>query len=121
MALKSDSEVNLSNTKFNSLEETYLDSVNKSLNLIPQKDTLVIPSCPNSLKEIQKGLPKITYKKNGICDVCQKGKQHKISFKAITEISTTKPLELLYMDLFALIQTQSLREKKYSYISGYSF
>ncbi|PKA53072.1 putative mitochondrial protein [Apostasia shenzhenica] len=49
---------------------------------------------------IVRGLPKISFDKDHLCDICQMGKQVRSSFKSINDISTTKPLELLHMDLF---------------------
>jgi len=66
--------------------------------------------------DLVNGLPKISYEKSEICDACQKGKQHKSSFKALTEISTSRPLELIHMDLFGPTQVQSLGGKKYTYV-----
>ncbi|GKF89498.1 hypothetical protein Tco_0263461, partial [Tanacetum coccineum] len=40
---------------------------------------------------------------------CNKGKQHKASYKAITAISTiSAPLQLLYMDLFGPTSIRSI-------------
>ena len=50
-----------------------------------------------SKNELVKGLPKIKFVKDKVCDACQLGKQIKTSFK---KISTSRPLELLHMDLF---------------------
>ena len=69
-----------------------------------------------SKSDLISGLPKISYEKDGMCDACQKGKQHRTSFKPLTEITTTKPLELLHMDLFGPTQTQSLGGKKYTLV-----
>jgi len=58
-------------------------------------------------------LPKISFEKDKICEACVKGKQVKSSFKTIEFISTQKPLELLHIDLFGLVQTASLNGKRY--------
>ena len=42
------------------------------------------------------GLSKIKFEKDKMCDACQ-GKQIRISFKSKDIVSTTKPLELLYI------------------------
>ena len=44
------------------------------------------------------------------------GKQIKNSFKNKNFISTSKPLELLHMDLFGLSRTLSLGVKSYAYV-----
>ena len=46
------------------------------------------------------GLPKTSFRKDGICSACQMGKQSKISFKSKTRHSSVRPLQLLHMDLF---------------------
>ena len=44
-------------------------------------------------------LPKIKFSKDKMCDACQMGKQAKSSFKPKNQVSTSRPLELLHMDL----------------------
>ena len=44
------------------------------------------------------------------------GKANEKSFKNKNFISTTRPLELLHMDLFGLSRTPSLRGKSYTYV-----
>jgi len=46
------------------------------------------------------GLPKLKFEKDHICEACQKGKQIKNSFKLKNVVLSSKPPELLYMDLF---------------------
>ena len=43
--------------------------------------------------ELVKGLPKIYFQKDKVCEACQVGKQIKNSFKNKNLISTTRPLE----------------------------
>ena len=45
--------------------------------------------------DLVRGLSKINYDKDKICEACAKGKQIKSSFKSINVISTQRPLELL--------------------------
>ena len=59
---------------------------------------------------------KINFRKNKIYDVCQLGKQTRSSFKLRNIILTTKPLELLHMDLFGPTRTISLDGKKYRFV-----
>nr|GEY06783.1 hypothetical protein [Tanacetum cinerariifolium] len=48
-----------------------------------------------------RGLPSKVFQNNHTCVACNKGKQHKASYKAIPSISLiTEPLHLLYIDLF---------------------
>jgi len=42
--------------------------------------------------DLVRGLPKISFEKDKICEACVKGKQVKSSFKTIEFISTQKPL-----------------------------
>ena len=51
-------------------------------------------------KDLIVGLSKMKFSKNHICDACQKGKQTMVSFKSKNVVSTSRPLELLHMDLF---------------------
>jgi len=51
-------------------------------------------------KELVIGLPKLKFERNILCEACQKGKQTKSSFKPMNVVSTSRPLELLHMDLF---------------------
>jgi len=59
-------------------------------------------------KDLVIGLSKLKFERNKLCEACQKGKQTKSSFKPINVVSTTRPLELLHMDLFGLSRTKSL-------------
>ena len=67
-------------------------------------------------KDLVKGIPNIKFNKDIVCDACQKDKQTKTSFKSKDVISTTRPLELLHLDLFDPIKRQSLGRKKYGMI-----
>ena len=53
-----------------------------------------------SKNDLVKGLPKIGFQKDKICEVYQFRKQIKTSLKNKNYISTSKPLELLHIDLF---------------------
>ena len=66
--------------------------------------------------DLVRGLPKISFEKDKICEACVKGKQVKSSFKTIEFISTQKLLELLHIDLFGPVQTASLNGKRYGLI-----
>ena len=67
-------------------------------------------------KDLVIGLPKLNFKLDGICDSCQKCKQVKSSFKPKNVISTTKPLELIHMDLFGPSQIKSLGGNYYGFV-----
>ena len=64
-------------------------------------------------KNLVKGLLKVNYQRNRLCDACQLGKQTKNNFKPKNIVSTTRPLELLHIDLFGPTRTTSLGEKRY--------
>ena len=59
------------------------------------------------------GLPKLCFERDIICDACMKGKHLKSSFKSKNFISTSRPLELLHMDLCGPMSTLSLGGKQY--------
>ena len=66
--------------------------------------------------ELVRDLPKIKFFKDKMCDACQMGKQAKSSFKPKNQVSTSRPLELLHMDLVGPSQVSSLSEKHYTYV-----
>ena len=66
--------------------------------------------------ELVRGLPKISFEKDKVCEACQMEKQIKISFKNKNFISTSRPLELLHMDLFGPSRTTSLGGKSYAFV-----
>ena len=70
--------------------------------------------------ELVRGLPKISFKKDKICEACQMRKQIKTFFKDKSFISTTRPLDLLLMDLFGPSRTTSLggnvRPEKFQFL-----
>lgn len=60
------------------------------------------------------GLPTKQFTNEHNCVACNKGKQHKASYKSITAQSTiTEPLHLLHMDLFGPTNIQSIDHKYY--------
>jgi hypothetical protein len=66
--------------------------------------------------DLVRGLPKISFDKDKLCESCTKGKQAKSSFKPKDFISTKKPLELLHIDLFGPVKTTSLGGKNYAFV-----
>ena len=64
-------------------------------------------------KELVRGLPLCNFEYDHVCDACAKGKQVRSSFKPKNNISTSRPLELLHMDLCGPISIQSLGRSKY--------
>ena len=61
-------------------------------------------------------LPKLKFNKDKSCDACQKGKQSKSSFKFKNIVSTSRPLELIHMDLFGPTRVASLGGMHYAYV-----
>ncbi|CAJ2645568.1 unnamed protein product [Trifolium pratense] len=66
--------------------------------------------------DLVRGLPKIKYHSNTLCGSCQKGKITKSSFKPKNIVSTSRPLELLHIDLFGPVHTASINGKKYGLV-----
>ncbi|GJR26718.1 putative ribonuclease H-like domain-containing protein [Tanacetum coccineum] len=60
-----------------------------------------------------RGLPLKIFKNDHSCVACQKGKQHKASYKAKLVNSISKPLHMLHMDLFGPTNVMSLMKKSY--------
>ncbi|GJS24472.1 putative ribonuclease H-like domain-containing protein [Tanacetum coccineum] len=68
------------------------------------------------------GLPSKLFTNEHNCVACNKGKQHKASYKAITAVSTiSEPLQLLHMDLFGPTSIRSIDHKSYSLVVTYDF
>ena len=61
-------------------------------------------------------LPKLKFNKDKPCDACQKEKQSKSSFKLKNVVSTSRPLELIHMDLFGPTRVASLGGMHYAYV-----
>ncbi|XP_059291073.1 uncharacterized protein LOC132044597 [Lycium ferocissimum] len=62
------------------------------------------------------GLPKLNYTKDHICDSCQKSKQTRNSFNSKDIVSTSKPLQLLHMDLVGPTRTANIGGKRYAFV-----
>ncbi|XP_075083428.1 uncharacterized protein LOC107775971 [Nicotiana tabacum] len=63
-----------------------------------------------------RGLPKSSFKDHKVCDACIKGKQFRSSFKPENEVITSRPLDLLHMDLCGPMRVPSRRGKKYIFV-----
>ncbi|GKB18351.1 putative ribonuclease H-like domain-containing protein, partial [Tanacetum coccineum] len=61
-----------------------------------------------------KGLPSKIFENDHSCVACQKGKQHKASYKTKLVNSIRQTLNLLHMDLFSPTNVKSLMKKSYS-------
>ena len=66
--------------------------------------------------ELVRGLPKISFEKDKVCEAGQMGKQIKTSFKNKNFIFTSRLLELLHMDLFGPSRITSLGGKSYAFV-----
>ena len=63
-----------------------------------------------------RGLPNLKFSSDALCEACQKGKFAKPAFKSKNVVSTSKPLELLHIDLFGPVKTASVSGKKYGLV-----
>jgi len=66
--------------------------------------------------QLVRGLQDIDCHSDALCGACQKGKIVKTSFKLKDIVSTSRPLELLHIDLFGPNSTASIYESKYGLV-----
>ena len=66
--------------------------------------------------QLVRGLPDIDYHSDALCGACQKGKIVKTSFKSKDIVSTSRPLELLHIDLFGAVSIASIYGSKYGLV-----
>jgi len=66
--------------------------------------------------DLVRGLPKINFDKDRICEACTRGTQVKSSFKIKDLVSTQRPFELLHINLFGPDRTTSLSGKRYGFV-----
>ena len=59
------------------------------------------------------GIPKLSRVNNVVCGPCQFGKQTKAKHSGTQIFATSKPLELLHLDLMDLTRIESLGGKRY--------
>ncbi|KAL8097244.1 hypothetical protein AgCh_030390 [Apium graveolens] len=69
-----------------------------------------------SKKKLVRGLPKIKYVKSEVCLACQLVKKIRSTPKAKKMVSTSKPLELLHLDLFGPEAYKSIGGKQYGFV-----
>ena len=67
-------------------------------------------------KDLVRGLPKVMFNADGLCDACQKAKQRRTSFKIKIESSIDEPLHLLHLDLFGPVNVLSISKKRYALV-----
>jgi hypothetical protein len=75
----------------------------------------------NNLSKLLKGehilgLTNVHFEKNRICSACQAGKQVGAPHPAKNVLTTTRPLELLHMDIFGLVAYVSIGGNKYGFV-----
>src|SRR5204863_7432330 len=74
-----------------------------------------------NLSKLQKGehilgLTNVIFEKDKVCGACQAGKQHGAPHPSKNIVSTTRPLELLHMDLFGPMAYISIGGNKYGFV-----
>ena len=62
------------------------------------------------------GLPKLNFDNDKICDACLFGKQVRSYFKSKNLVTTSRPLELLHIDLFRPMNMISIGGKSYGFV-----
>jgi hypothetical protein len=67
-------------------------------------------------KELIRGVPKLSRPSNHVCGPCQLGKQTKAIHKKSNTLATSRPLELLHMDLMGPSRVESIGRKKYIFV-----
>nr|XP_009766369.1 PREDICTED: uncharacterized protein LOC104217756 [Nicotiana sylvestris] len=67
-------------------------------------------------KDLVRGLPKSKFMEHKVCDACARGKHVKSSFKPNKDVRTSKPLDLLHMDLSGHMRVQSKGGKRYIFV-----
>nr|GEY18161.1 hypothetical protein [Tanacetum cinerariifolium] len=65
------------------------------------------------IKDLVRGLPRLKFKKDHLCSVCQLGKSQKYSYKPKSENTNLEVLNTLHMDLCGPMRVQTINEKKY--------
>nr|GEZ56102.1 ribonuclease H-like domain-containing protein [Tanacetum cinerariifolium] len=81
---------------------------------LPDESQTINKLAKNGLVE---GLPLKLFTNEHNCVACNKGKQHKASYKAISVVRTiSEPLQLLHIDLFGPTSIRSIDHKYYSLV-----
>ncbi|CAM8933228.1 unnamed protein product [Rhodiola kirilowii] len=66
--------------------------------------------------ELVRGLPEVSEGLEHVCDACTRGKQTRTSFPVKNVVSTTRPLELVHMDLCGPMRTTTRGGNKYVFV-----
>ncbi|GKB60086.1 putative ribonuclease H-like domain-containing protein [Tanacetum coccineum] len=64
-------------------------------------------------RNLVRGLPSKIFQNDHTCVACQKGKQHKASYKAKSVSSISQPLHLIHMNLFGPTSVRSINHNTY--------
>jgi len=72
-------------------------------------------------KKMVKGIHILKFKKDCICGACQLEKQTKSYFKSMKDIMTSRPLDLIYVDLFGLTKTKNLNGNRFVFFPCWWF
>ena len=67
-------------------------------------------------KNLVRGLPQLGIISDKFCDACKLGKQHRGSFHLKNEVSTSKPLQLLHLDLFGPTKVKSMGGMSFCFV-----
>jgi len=67
-------------------------------------------------KDLVRGLKDVTFQKDKLCSACQAGKQVANTHPSKTFMSTSRPLELLHMDLFGPTSYTSIGGNNYGFV-----
>ncbi|XP_070045551.1 intracellular protein transport protein USO1-like [Nicotiana tomentosiformis] len=70
----------------------------------------------SEVKDLVRGLPNSKFKEHKVCDACAREKHVKSSIKTKKDVSTSKPLELLHMDLCGPMRVPSRGGKRYIFV-----
>ena len=67
-------------------------------------------------RDLVRGLPKVLFTPDGLCDSCQKCKQRRTSHKSKAESSVDKAFHMLHLDLFGPVNIMSISKKRYTLV-----
>ncbi|XP_070057172.1 uncharacterized protein [Nicotiana tomentosiformis] len=67
-------------------------------------------------KNLVRGFPNSKFKEHRVCDACAREKHVKYSFKPKKDVSTSKPLEPIHMDLCGPMRVPSKGGKRYIFV-----
>ncbi|KAH0776458.1 hypothetical protein KY290_007869 [Solanum tuberosum] len=94
---------------------TSLSAQSENTDLLHKRHVHVSSSMLNKLvsRDLFRGLPTLRFSDDKVCDACVKGNQIRSSFESKKQVSTTRSLELIHMDMCGPVKIQSRGGKKY--------